>query len=398
MTENRPHRVAGATVGRTLRLSPEAIEEMRASLPTVADSAVDAIISEVPSYAGALSGAMGATIRNAVQLALGGFISLASGRRGADPRTPAAPAVEGAYQLGRGEARSGRSMEALLAAYRIGARVSWREMSGTAVRAGIDAGTLAGFAELVFAYIDELSAASAAGHTDELASSGRVRQRMVDRLVRLLLDEAPADALHAAAERAEWTPPETLTAVLVPDLQVRTTLPSLDPATLQTGEDLPGLADRILLLVPDAHGRRRTTLLRALAGHGAVVGPARPWTAARASYTRAVRAAELGLTSPDAVDTDDHLPELLLAADPELRADLRARALAPLAELRPATAEKLADTLRSWLLHQGRREEIASELFVHPQTVRYRMGQLRELYGERLEDPRTVLELTLALA
>ena len=31
------------------------------------------------------------------------------------------------------------------------------------------------------------------------------------------------------------------------------------------------------------------------------------------------------------------------------------------------------------------------------QTVRYRMGQVRELYGVRLEDPRTVLELTLAL-
>ena len=64
----------------------------------------------------------------------------------------------------------------------------------------------------------------------------------------------------------------------------------------------------------------------------------------------------------------------------------------------PATAEKLTATLRSWLLHHGRREEIADELFVHPQTVRYRMGQLRELYGDRLEDPATVLDLTLALA
>ena len=55
------------------------------------------------------------------------------------------------------------------------------------------------------------------------------------------------------------------------------------------------------------------------------------------------------------------------------------------------------ETLRAWLLHHGRREQIAAALFVHPQTVRYRMGQLRELYGKRLEDPRTVLELTIAL-
>jgi len=72
--------------------------------------------------------------------------------------------------------------------------------------------------------------------------------------------------------------------------------------------------------------------------------------------------------------------------------------LAPLADLRPATAEKLTDTLRSWLLHQGRRDEVAAELFVHAQTVRYRMGQVREAYGDSLDDPDTVLALTLALA
>ena len=40
---------------------------------------------------------------------------------------------------------------------------------------------------------------------------------------------------------------------------------------------------------------------------------------------------------------------------------------------------------------------MAADLFVHPQTVRYRMGQLRELYGDRLDDPAQVLELTVAL-
>ena len=62
------------------------------------------------------------------------------------------------------------------------------------------------------------------------------------------------------------------------------------------------------------------------------------------------------------------------------------------------SAEKLTATLRSWLLHHGRRDDVAAELFVHPQTVRYRLGQLRELYGDGLDDPETVLELTLALA
>jgi DNA-binding PucR family transcriptional regulator len=134
-----------------------------------------------------------------------------------------------------------------------------------------------------------------------------------------------------------------------------------------------------------------------LRGRPAVVGPSRPWTAASSSYRRAVRAIPL-LRGEELVDTDERLADLVLGADPEALADLRARVLAPLSTVKPAAAERLAETLRSWLLHQGRREEVAVDLVVHPQTVRYRMTQLRDLYGDRLTDPTTVLELTVALA
>ena len=137
-------------------------------------------------------------------------------------------------------------------------------------------------------------------------------------------------------------------------------------------------------------------MLRALRGTDAVVGPAVPWLEAAASYRRALRCAALGLDG--LVDSDEHLASLVLAADASARDDLRARVLAPLADLRPSTAEKLTDTLRSWLLNHGRRDAVAEELFVHAQTVRYRVGQLREIYGDRLEDPAFVLDATLALA
>src|SRR5690348_16781562 len=150
---------------------------MRAELPAVAAATVAEIILEVPSYADAFSGDMGRVIENAVELALGGFLELATTGGDSDPSTPVHPALEGAYELGRGEARSGRSMDALLAAYRVGARVSWRHLSAGAVAAGLTAGALARFAGLVFDYIDQLSAASVAGHSDELATTGRVRQR-----------------------------------------------------------------------------------------------------------------------------------------------------------------------------------------------------------------------------
>jgi DNA-binding PucR family transcriptional regulator len=151
-----------------------------------------------------------------------------------------------------------------------------------------------------------------------------------------------------------------------------------------------------VLLVPDLDGRHRGQLRSALQGRRALVGPARPWLLAESSYRRALRARDL--TVDDAVvDTDEHLVELVLTADREAAADLRRHALAPLAGLRPNTAERLAETLRSWLLHQGQRDAVAADLFVHAQTVRYRMTQLRELYGDRLNDPATILELTVAL-
>lgn len=376
-------------------LDPQVADALRSQLAEVADRVVLAIIEEVPSYEGALSGRMGEVIRNAVQLALGGFLTLATRRVGSVPK---APAIEGAYQLGRGEARSGRTVEALLAAYRVGARTSWRDMADAAVAAGIATEQLARFAELVFAYIDELSAASVAGHTYELESSGRVRQRNLERLARALLTGAAADVVAAAAERADWEAPGALTAVVLPESQVSHALTALDPATLHPTDEVPGLPEgHATLLVPGtASATARRTLLRALRGTDAVVGPSTPWLEVAASHRRALRCAALGVEG--LVDAEEHLAALLLAADPDARADLRARVLAPLADLRPSTAEKLTETLRSWLLHHGRREAVAEELFVHAQTVRYRVQQLREVYGERLEDPAFVLEATLALA
>ena len=87
-----------------------------------------------------------------------------------------------------------------------------------------------------------------------------------------------------------------------------------------------------------------------------------------------------------AVDVKHHL-ELLYAE----------RALAPLAGLRPAARARLSATLRAWLDHPGQVQPVAERLHVHPQTVRYRVAQLRELFGERLDDPDARFELALAL-
>lgn len=367
-----------------LALDPETIAALESVLPRMAERAVAAITAEVPAYTDAFSGRMGHNIENAVQTALGAFLRLATRAQDSDPGPPLSPALEGAYELGRGEARNGRSIDALLSAYRVGA--------------GVSAATIARFAALVFAFIDQLSASSASGHTDEQATAGRARQRYLDQLTGQILAGESPEVLRASAERANWKIPRTLTAVLLPIDQTRGLAAQLNPGTLQIADGLPELDPSeswAVVLVPDVDGRYRRALLAVLADRQAIVGPARPWLVAHASYQRVVRARALATDS--VLDTDEHLVEIILGADPEAAEDLRRRALAPLAALRPNSAERLAETLRSWLLHQGQREAVAADLFVHPQTVRYRMNQLRELYGERLNDPRTILELTVAL-
>ena len=261
---------------------------------------------------------------------------------------------------------------------------------------------MARFAELVFAYIDELSAASVAGHTDELSTSGRVRERYLDRLARNLLSGASADVLAASAERADWPEPRTLTAVLLPAAQVRGVLSLLGSGRCAWGTSCP--ASRTARSSRCCWSRT----WRAATGGGCCgswpastrwwARPARGWPRGRRTCgPRGWWTSSPPRTRPPRWTPRTTCVDVVLGADPDALADLRTRVLEPLGELRPATAQRLGETLRSWLLHQGRRDDVAADLHVHAQTVRYRMGQLRDLYGDRLDDPQVVLELLLAL-
>lgn len=387
-----------------LALDATTARVLRTHLPGVAETVVAAIIDEVPPYSQPFQGRMGRVIEQAVHTSLDSFLDAATRTSPLDDGDGTAIGVglQAAEELGRGEARAGRPVDALLSAYRVGARVSWREISRAAVAQGVDSATLGRLAEVVFTYIDELSAASVAGHNAETQSSERARMVHLDRLTRALLAGVSEPELADAAETARWTPPRTLTAVLVRADRLLNTAAMLDPRTLTLAEDLPSgigapAEDVALLLVPDAGGAARATLLTVLSGREAVVGPARPWQRARRSYARALRGWALPRTE-DVVDTERHLPQIVLGADRTAVADLRQAALAPFDDLPEATAERLAETLRAWLLLQGRRELVAETLHVHPQTVRYRMSQIRELFGERLQDPDEVLALLIALS
>jgi hypothetical protein len=395
-----------------LRLSAPVLDAMRADLPVVAEQVVAAVIAEVPAYSEPFRGSMGRNIETAVATALTGFLESLTGAEPSADRVQ--QVLDAAYRLGEGEARSGRSMDALAAAYRIGTHRAWDLLSEIAVEAGLPAGEIARFAGLVFDFLDQLSAVSVAGHAGQLSQDDRLRERHRTAVAHALLAGQPEDQIRDIAERGDWPVPDQLIAVVVPRSTAPTVRAQLDPQTLELDADITALSDwphHLVLLVPAgpvgaADRTARLAVLDALAQTDAIVGPARPWIEARSSLERAVRVlklrtegtAEESRAPAGAVDTERHLADVVLMADEVARADLRERVLRPLADLRPSAAEKLTETLRAWLLHQGRRDEIAAALFVHPQTVRYRLGQLRDLYGDRLDDPAFVRDASIALA
>ena len=388
---------------------------LRPVLPTLVEEIIEAVRA-VPAYATGLRGSLERNVRLGVEQALAGFLELIASR--GEARLPGREVYEG---LGRVELSEGRSLESLLAAYRAGARVAWRRMAEAGQHAGLESETLVTLAEAIFAYIDELSAATADGYAQAQSAVAGQRHERRRALLELVLRDPPAgeEELAQAALAAGWEPPARAGVLVVGADGADTVAGRLPEGMLMRADD-----EAARILVPDPEGPgRRGELEHALRGTVAVLGPTVPLADARHSAARAGAAfalwerlagtGEFGVRGTDALAppaaftsagatgrllvADDHLPDLLLAAQPRLAADLLARRLAALDTLADGPRERLLVTLAAWLDHLGEARLAADALNVHVQTVRYRLGQLRELLGDDLDDPAARLELTLAL-
>ena len=300
--------------------------------------------------------------------------------------------------LGSGEFRQGRSMDALLSAYRMGARVTFREMSRISMDKDLGQSVVVDLGESILAYIDELSAVSAEAYAFEQSErAGAVDRRRTELLELLLMGQADEAALRQAASMADWSLPARLVVVTLPLDRSAGLRLQLGPGTLVVERETDAVA-----LVPARESEAgRAGLEKALKGRSAAVGPAGGWEKVPDSLRLAVVAASVLPPREDPEDppiwADDHLAQIVLGSEPSAIAELAERRLAPLEGLRPAQRERLAETLLSWLRHWGQRGPVAAELGIHPQTVGYRAAQLRELFGDALEDPRARFELELAL-
>lgn len=373
---------------------PELADHMRPHLDDLADDMIQEIQSRVREYDRPADAPYSGTLRLAVERVLHYFVD-----RVGDPLSRPDSVTDFFHAIGRGEAGEGRSLDAMQTAMRVGGMVAWRRITAGAVILDVGSATLGAVGEALLAYQDELSAAAAAGYAQARAAVAGEMQRRRKRLLELLLAVPPVapESIADLAAAAHWPVPRTVAAVALAQHHQDTRHPAFPPDILA---DLTRRTPS--LIVPDPDGPGRAKLIdRALNDCAAVVGPTVPVGEAARSMAWARKTLALAqrgvIEATGVIRSVEHMSTLILFQDEELLASLARLRLAPLAHLRSSQQDRLAETLLAWLQSGRNANEVAMRLHVHPQTVRYRLRQLEDLFGDHLLDPDLRFDLEIVL-
>ena len=308
------------------------------------------------------------------------------------------------FELGRAQARAARTLDELMGFYRIAGQTAWRRLTEVGAAQGIEPEFLYRLAETGFGYVEELSTQAAAGYADEHSHRSGATHSRRSEFLRLSYESPKSAATCSSPRHARWGSSLSSTLAFFVGAAERYEQFARwgrEPFLLEprAGEFAGVIFD------PNKAGRlRQLAAASERAGAQLALGSPVPVERAAGSLARArslFRLVHLGLVDgAPLVKADDHDLALLLGAEPRLAHELAQRRLAPLDAVRGAkTQTNLALTLRAWLRNPGQRKTVAQVLDVHPQTVRYRMVRLRELFGDALDhaDGRFELELALRL-
>ncbi|MEO6859546.1 MAG: helix-turn-helix domain-containing protein [Solirubrobacteraceae bacterium] len=371
----------------SISLPPTVADVLEPELPAIAAEILAVISHEVPEYMRPLEGAFGEAVRSGVDEALARFVTLVR-----DPEAADNAGRQVYVALGRAEQRAGRTLDALQAAYRVGARVAWRRFATASHAAGLDPKIVAGVAEAIFAYIDELSSESVEGYAQAASELAGDRERRREELVGALLGRAPGADQASLATDLGWRLPRTAAALACRPARLAGLARRLGP------EALPAVVEGFgCVIFPDADGPgRRAAVTVAAAGREAASGPNGPLDHLPLSWRLATAALELA-DGTNLLTADDHLGALLVSQAAPVIERIAARRLAPLTELTPARRGRMAATALAYVQYVGNAAAMARDLHLHPQTVRYRIARLRELLGDQLDDPDARFELEAAL-
>ena len=372
----------------------DAAHFIRTHITELARETMSEIQTRIPEYSRPLDETYTRTVRLGVEQALWHFLDILD-----DLGSPDDAWRDIFRAIGAGEMREGRSLDALHAAIRLGARLGWRRIIVFADREQLPPSAIGPIAEAIFAHLDDIADACAVGYAEaraaEVGELGRRRRRLIE----LLVADPPAseEVVAAAAVAAQWPIPRRLSAVAVEARAIVDSPPVLSPGVLVGLDQIEPT-----LIVPDPESAAQVrVMVNGLAGRRAAVGPPVPPSDAANSLRWARRALDLAqrgiIAETGIVWCSDHLGTLAIFQDDELLAQLIQRRLAPLSEVREQQRALLADTLLAWLQLNMNANAVATRLHVHPQTVRHRLRQIDRLFGDQVRDLDLGFELEIAL-
>ncbi|MFI1770026.1 PucR family transcriptional regulator [Streptomyces sp. NPDC020800] len=284
------------------------------------------------------------------------------------------------------------------AMFRTGARLALNRAKRNLLRRNLPAGLMLAFADSLLVYVDQLVTVSRDEYLKARAEmeqgQGSRRQRLLEHL--LSADPMSQNTLLELADQANWQVPETVTLIaFAPDGRPdREALPEDVLVNLRSEEPhalIPGCTSK-------THRQFMDTAPHTIR---AAVGLPVPLSNAVDSLRwarRALNLVELGVL-PDVPYTycAENLVPLCLFADPGLVAVLANQQLAPLTRLSANQRDRFIETLGVWLDTQGNAVQMAQRLHLHPQTVRYRLRNLKKTLGDKMSSPDRRFALEMAL-
>jgi sugar diacid utilization regulator len=331
-------------------------------------------------------------------------------------------------QLGILQARSSQSVEPILAAYRIAARVAWEEIL-RAWRGHPEATPEAIMlvANYVFAALDQVAAEVTKTYLHAREQHMQRGTRAHARLFHALISDNFDSELELQRQALALNTPIAANAYIAVvcklvmgnrdgerggqalaevaasfDLPRGALLHTTDPTTLavlwpaDSASDAEGVRQFVSQLQEQVERRAGQLGAHVRAGmggyHPGLHGISR-------SYLEAQQAFETGRKlRPDAVihGHDEVIPHLVLAQNPRLAERFVAHSLGRLMDPKLRNRTQLLETLEAYLA-KGSVKDAASALGLHRHTVLYRLEKLNELLGGDLEVPATRLRLQLAL-
>ncbi|SBT45502.1 PucR family transcriptional regulator [Micromonospora auratinigra] len=257
--------------------------------------------------------------------------------------------------------------------------------------------------EAVLRFSREIAFAAARVYARAAETRGSWDARLQALLVDALLRGDSPDVLASRAAALGWSdaPPVAVVVGRSPGGEVAAVLHTVYRQARRIGVEVIGgvHGDRLVIVLGGATDPLAATekLLDAFGDGPVVVGPAVPSLDEATDSTRSAlagfRAAPAWPTAPRPVAAADLLPERSLAGDAEARRRLRHDVYAALVR----AGGELLETLDAFFAAGGTLESAARALFVHPNTVRYRLKRVAEVTGFSPLAPRDAFALQVAL-